>query len=98
MTEHLPAPWYSLTDDHLRASLEAELIRELAPAHALANVPIRIIAKRDDQDDVLVALDQGRVAQVRLTWSRRRESDPRWPETAIYGAIEEWRIACNGRE
>jgi len=35
---------------------------------------------------------------VHLTWSRHRESDPRWPETAIYGSIEEWRIARNDHE
>jgi len=88
----LPGPWYLLTDDRLRAALEAELARELSPRHVLAKLSVRIIAKRDDCDDVLGALNDGRVAQIHLTWTGR-EYGPRWPETAIYNSMEEWRIA-----
>ncbi|MGJ4959559.1 hypothetical protein ACQR1H_28240 [Bradyrhizobium sp. HKCCYLRH2015] len=97
MTDLLPEPWYWLTDDHLRATFEVELARELAPGHALANLPVRSIAKRDDCDDVLVMLNDGRVAAVHLTWSGRRDADTRWPTTVIYESLEDWRTSSAGR-
>ncbi|XUM21622.1 hypothetical protein ACRAVF_30785 [Bradyrhizobium oligotrophicum S58] len=93
MTDLLPEHWYLLTDDRLRATFEAELARELAPGHALATLPVRIIAKRDDCDDILVTLNDGRVAVVHLTWSGHREADTRCPTTAIYDSLEDWRIS-----
>ncbi|UFZ05032.1 hypothetical protein LQG66_01550 [Bradyrhizobium ontarionense] len=94
MTDQLPEPWYWMTDDRLRATFEEELTREVGPNHALANLSLRIVARRDDCDDVLVALDGGRVAQVHLTWTRRREFGPRWPEAVIYDSMDDWRNSC----
>jgi ABC-type amino acid transport substrate-binding protein len=91
----LPAPWSLLTEDQLLTTFEVELAREVAPGHALANLTGRIIAKRDDCDDVLVALNDGRVAVVHLTWSGRREADTRWPTTTIYESLENWRLAAD---
>jgi hypothetical protein len=91
----LAEPWYLLTDDRLRAALEAELARELSPRHVLAKLSVRIIAKRDDCDDVLLALNDGRVAVVHLTWSGGREADTRWPTTVIYDCLEDWRMSSD---
>ncbi|MGJ5181148.1 hypothetical protein ACQR16_30085 [Bradyrhizobium oligotrophicum] len=93
MSEQIPEPWYLLADDDLRAALEAELARELSPRHVLAGLSVHIIAKRDDCDRVLGALNDGRVAQIHLTWTGRREHGPRWPETTVYNSMDEWRIA-----
>ncbi|MGJ4925676.1 hypothetical protein ACQR1I_10175 [Bradyrhizobium sp. HKCCYLS2038] len=73
--------------------MEAELARELSPQHVLAKLSVRIIAKRDDCDDVLGLLNDGRVAHIHLTWTGRREDGPRWPETTTYNSMEEWRLA-----
>ncbi|MGJ4889286.1 hypothetical protein ACQR1Y_13890 [Bradyrhizobium sp. HKCCYLRH3099] len=80
-----------MADDQLRAAFEEELAREVGPNHALANRSAGIVARREDCDDVLVALEGGRVAQVHLTWTRRCEIDPRWPEAVIYDSMDEWR-------
>ncbi|WP_315719605.1 MULTISPECIES: hypothetical protein [unclassified Bradyrhizobium] len=93
MTEQLPEPWFLLTDDHVRTTLEAELAREIAPGHALAHLPGSIVAKRDDCDDVLVTLRDGRVAVVHLTWSGGREADPRRPTTVFYDSLDDWRLS-----
>ncbi|MGJ4902514.1 hypothetical protein ACQR0V_13165 [Bradyrhizobium sp. HKCCYLS2058] len=95
MIELLPEPWCALTEDHVRTTFEAELAREIAPGHALANLPSSIIAKRDDCDDVLVALSDGRVAVVHLTWSGCREADLRWPTTVIYDSLDDWRMSLD---
>jgi hypothetical protein len=80
-------------DERQRFLLEEELEKELSKGHPLADLPIKIVAKRDDQDDVLVTLgggENGRVAEVHLTWSGRAEADPRWPSTVIFESIGEW--------
>ncbi|MGJ4998931.1 hypothetical protein ACQR0Z_31205 [Bradyrhizobium sp. HKCCYLS3077] len=91
----LPEPWFVLTEDHVRTALETELAREIAPDHALANLPLNIIAKRDDCDDVLVTLRDGRVAVVHLTWSGGREADPRRPTTVLYDSLDDWRVSLD---
>jgi hypothetical protein len=89
MTEEWIEPWYS-PDEQQRHYLEEELKKELAEAHPLAGLPIKVVARRDDRDDVIVALDKGRIAEVHLTWSSRREADSRWPRTIIFESMEAW--------
>jgi hypothetical protein len=91
MAQEWLEPWYRLDNDEQRLSLEQELQRELSERHALWKKAVMIIARRADQDDILVRMPDGKVAEVHLTWSRRTESDPRWPRTKIYGTIDEWR-------
>jgi hypothetical protein len=94
MTEDLPEPWCRLLDDRQRLRLEEEIIREVSSGHPLAGLALRVIAKRDDGDDALLTLDEsenGRVAEVHLTWSGKMEPDPRWPMTTIYESLGEWR-------
>ena len=50
----------------------------------------RLIGRRFDQDDALFLLPGGRVAEVHLTWSGKREPDPGWPSTAIWPSLEAW--------
>ncbi|WP_257168202.1 hypothetical protein [Bradyrhizobium sp. SRS-191] len=95
MTDLLLESWFVVTEDHVRTRFEAELAREIARGHALANLSGSIIAKRDDCDDVLVALSDGRVAVVHLSWSGRREADPRWPRTVIYDSLDDWRMSLD---
>jgi len=76
-------PWHRCDD----ARFEAELRRELCEKHVLFGIDAKIIARRQDCDDFLFALPDGRFAGVHLTWSK--EPDPTWPGTVIYGAAEQ---------
>jgi hypothetical protein len=84
-------PWYRLDDEEVRLSFERELQRELSERHVLWKIPVTTIARRYDQDDVLVQMPDGKVAEVHLTWRMEAETDPDWPTTQIYGTIDEWR-------
>jgi hypothetical protein len=72
--------------------LVAELEREVGPGHPLAGVRVVAVARRDDRDDVLFLLPEAgeRLARVHLTWSGRRETDPRWPHTLFYEGWDDW--------
>jgi hypothetical protein len=94
MNEDLPSPWYRLSDERQRLLLEEELRKEITQEHPLEGLSLTVIARRDDRDDVLVTLDgseNGRIAEVHLTWSRRKEMDSRWPRTIIYESLGVWR-------
>lgn len=84
------APWYGVDDEAERRGLEAELRREICDEHPLARETVALLARRGDMDEALYQLADGRIAEVHLTWSRHRETDPRWPATAIYASIDEW--------
>ncbi|MEQ1755124.1 MAG: hypothetical protein ABL973_13445 [Micropepsaceae bacterium] len=83
-------PWYPVEDQVVRDGLERELALELSPQHVLAGLKFTLIARRDDCDDALFALQDGSVAEVHLTWRQKPEPDPRWPVTARFGSIDEW--------
>jgi hypothetical protein len=53
-------------------------------------MPLGLIARRDDTDDALFLLEDGRVAEVHMTWRKSAEPDPRWPATAIFASLEDW--------
>jgi hypothetical protein len=78
-------PWHPCDD----ARFEKELARELCEKHVLYGVPAKIVARRQDLDDFLFELPDGRFANVHLTWSR--ESNPTWPSTEIYDSVEQMR-------
>ena len=64
-----PAPWRGIDDESERTALAAALWRELPAAHDLAGHGAIAVARRDDSDDVLFELDDGRIAEVHLTWA-----------------------------
>ena len=81
-------PWGPVTKEHATA-LVAELVAELRPGHALHGIGATALGARADQDDVLFALDDGRVAVVHLTWAGSRERPP-WPGTRVYADLGDW--------
>jgi hypothetical protein len=83
-------PWYAVEDAAVRTGLERQLSREISPRHALFGQSARLIARRSDTDDALFALQEGRVAEVHLTWSKQAECDPRWPVTGIFESLKAW--------
>ena len=83
-------PWHSVGSNG--PQLEKELEAELGKDHPLKGRRLRAIAVRQDCDDVLfVSADVPQVvAVVHLTYARRPEPDPRWPETTIFESIQDW--------
>jgi len=84
----LKEPWYAPSDP---GTLERELAAELSPEHVLAGVKVKVIARRQDQDDVLFELLDGsaRVAVVHLTYAGRGNSQ--WPRATLFENLEAWR-------
>lgn len=71
--------------------LVAEIARELADGHILKGRAFTVIARRDDQDDVLLTLDDGEIAEMHLTWAR--ETSPNFPGAMLYLDFATWREA-----
>jgi hypothetical protein len=86
-------PWCVPGAEHL-AAMEAELARELKPnlRHPLHSVSVRAIARRQDRDDVLFALNNHgcRLAVVHLTWSQGTETNSQWPATTMFASWSQW--------
>lgn len=76
-------PWSAIDESAKAVRFVAELSRELPVGHVLAEMQVRPIASRQDQDDVLFELGNGNWAVVHLTWHGSRERDPRYPRTTI---------------
>jgi hypothetical protein len=72
MNEEWLLPWYRIEGEALRSALEQELERELTKSNPLwTSSPRTILARRNDQDDVLVIFDNGKIAEVHLTWGQK---------------------------
>ena len=84
-------PWWPVTPERAQA-LEAELRREICAEHVLFGKRVSAIGRRQDRDDFLFALSDDRyvLACVHLTFSKRTESDPIWPETCLYESVSAW--------
>lgn len=85
-----PVPWNPVNPARGNG-LRAQLRRELAPGHALYDVPAMALAARADQDDVLFLITEGRVAEVHLTWASG-EVEPPWPHATVHASLEDWRV------
>jgi hypothetical protein len=85
-------PWHPITTDRERTRMEIELLVELREGHSLFGLAVMAVARRHDQDDVLFELEDGRVAEVHLTWRGRKEIDNRYPRTEIFESAEVWAL------
>lgn len=91
------APWHSVADDSAQVSgMEQELQRELSLGHPLFGIPVRTVARRQDCDDVLFALEDGtgRVAVVHLTWTKTSPERLPWPVTRLFASLSDWKTEC----
>lgn len=71
--------------------MEQELRSELAAGHSLYGLPVRTLARRQDNDDVLFQIEDGtgRVAEVHLAWAAKPDRMP-FPLSGIYESLEVW--------
>jgi len=95
MLPELKEPWLLIEERSVDAT-GAELRREVGPRHVLKGKKVRALARRQDCDDVLFAIEDGSntFAVVHLTYSRKEESDPQWPSTQIFSSLEDWCTKC----
>jgi len=79
-------PWHS--DD---TDLTVQLHREINKNHILYGKPVKTIARRQDNDDVLFEVDSAdfKYAMVHLTWSQKILEDSKYPRTETYKNWEE---------
>lgn len=85
-------PWRKLNTDHSENDgLQTELQRELSAKHLISNPGAKVIARRVDNDDVLVLLTGGKVAVVHLAFTGEVDQLPeKYPRTTIYRNISEF--------
>jgi hypothetical protein len=86
-------PWHPVADNAAQvAGIERELQRELSTGHPLFGLAVKSLARRQDCDDVLFALEDGtgRVAVVHLTWTQSPPERPPWPRTTLFPSFENW--------
>lgn len=68
-----------------------ELRKEVCEDHVLYNKELRVVARRIDRDEYLFWLtNEGKFAQVHLTWRGSVEKDPFWPVTELYDSFDVW--------
>ncbi|MEQ8245993.1 hypothetical protein [Fulvivirga sp.] len=77
-------PWWDALDfKDCGDFLKEELNKELSISHPLSGKKFEILAKRQDNDDVLVKTDNGQLWVVHLTWSGQEEKKG-YPLTESY--------------
>ena len=92
MAGEWPDGWRA-PEKHEAIAIASELRVEIGNGHALHNQELKLIARRDDQDDVLVMLQDGRVAQVHVTWRGSVEQDSNWPTPKLFRDLAAWHAA-----
>lgn len=83
-------PWQPVDREDERNGLLAELQCEVDSTHPLKGVASTAVARRQDNDDVLFSLADGRYAVVHLTWIGKQERSP-IPWTDLYATAEAFR-------
>jgi hypothetical protein len=76
-------PWWKIEDPDHRDGLQRQYDREIGAEHILWGAGGVVVGKCDSNDDVLVALSEGRFAIVHLIWTSN-PGGATWPTTAIY--------------
>ena len=88
-TPHLSPPWYAIATGEERDSLETQARREIGFGHVLERQRLHAVGRREDRDDVLFHIHDGRWAIVHLAWTPRPSADARWPTTRIFTTATE---------
>jgi hypothetical protein len=75
-------------------SFQHQLARELVPGHPLFGCKCTLLGKQAGTDDVLVALEDNRLAIVHLTWGEA--GDTRYPRTTFFVDWADFTAQCMG--
>jgi len=71
-----------IEEEHIQALIN-ELKLELPPNHILYNKNVELIAKKTNNDDIVLELEDNSIAVVHLTWSAKQEAEG-FPVAKIY--------------
>ncbi len=85
LNDYIKEPW-ELIDSSLCEKIKEELSKEINNEHPLHNVNCEPVAKRIDSDDTLFRINPHlcEYAVVHLTWSGKKETDPKWPYVEFF--------------
>lgn len=83
-------PWWDIMETpDLGERVSAELKKELPRNHKLYNGKYEVLAKRQDNDEILVELNSGELATIHLTWSGKEEQG-NFPLTTYFRNSQEF--------
>ena len=77
-------PWVQLVSDH--EAFAKQLQKEVSSKHVLYGKTIKVIGRRQDNDDVLIELEDERFrfAVVHLTWAKQANENRMFPRTQLF--------------
>jgi hypothetical protein len=85
------APWRSLQFAAEVPGIQRQLELEITSAHPLWKKEPQVLGRRIDCDDVLVQTNEGKFANVHLTWGSGPGAFPdEYPTTIIYDTLEQF--------
>ena len=89
-------PWRELYPGHRENdSLQKELIKEISKKHPAYGEDPKVIGRRVDTDDILVTLNNTKVAVIHLTYAGKVDQYPeKYPWTTIFENIEAFVENC----
>lgn len=87
-------PWDSLCTEP--SSFEIELYKEVGEQHILYGKKVSTVGRRYDKDDILFQVHDSNLyfAVVHLTYSNKRDVNPKFPQTKIYRDLDDWINNC----
>ncbi|MEO1308311.1 MAG: hypothetical protein AAFV38_10410 [Pseudomonadota bacterium] len=74
------APWERASPTSADFALH-QLLIEIPTGHVLEKRDLKVVARNGLDDIVVIDQNDGAAFFVHLTYSRTRETDPRWPNT-----------------
>lgn len=83
---HFHLPWQKVAQAQ---ELKNELEAELCPQHYLYHKIKRVLARREDTDDLLLETVEG-FALVHLSWCKRSKLSPSFPQTRVFNSWQDF--------
>jgi hypothetical protein len=89
-------PWQAIQAMAEIAAVQKQLEREITARHPLYGKGATAIGRRIDNDDVLVYLEDGTLANVHLVWGSGLDAfSDQYPTWFLYGSLEAFVQAMN---
>lgn len=87
-------PWGAICTESV--TFENVLYNEVGEHHILFDKKVTVIARRYDCDDFLFQVHDSEFsyAVVHLTYSMKKEADPKYPITKVFKDIDDWIKRC----